>query len=665
MNQFTMDWNFRMQLPTIKITKLVLAVSFVCGTTLAYAATLQDAVNQTLMTHPEILSKKAEQKASDYDIRQAQGGLLPSFDVSAGIGHENTDNPATRATGEGDVNFTRQESNFIVRQLLFDGGNVTNQIRQAKANYTTRSYQVSESQQLLGFQAAQAYLNVLRNRELVTIAQYDVKAHESLFEKVEKRLKAGAGRKSELQLADSRLSLSLSNLDQAIGELHNANDTYIKIVGSAPTNYLSMPRPPQNIPNSLQEAQRLALAINPTIKATDAQIAATQAAQKIAKSAYYPTFTLDISQSYNDNLDGVKGYNNERLEMVRMNYNVFNGGSDKAAVDAANYRVTAAQNDAAATIRDTNENVALSWNNLQANLNRIPPLQTHVTQSYNVWQAYEKQFQLGQRTLFDLLNAQSEYYDARSALTQAEYDVRIARYRLLASMGNFVSTIENTNRNILADTYQASWPESGSNIGVLSMSTGLSIDRANMAPGFINNNYLLSPRRTSISKAPRPTDLEAVKKHKEQAVKPLPSNPQIDFMSKPNNKKTTNTTNAEIIKQSELVKAKTQVQKTKHASTIPTKMAEPAQMDKYTIQLAVTANKKALDKIAQKTHITKQSQVFRMKIGKKEEYVLTYGHYKTKSAAEYALHSLPKAVQKLKPYVQPISKYTSAQKISA
>ena len=123
--------------------------------------------------------------------------------------------------------------------------------------------------------------------------------------------------------------------------------------------------------------------------------------------------------------------------------------------------------------------------------------------------------------------------------------------------------------------------------------------------------------------------------------------------------------NAEIIKQSELVKAKTQVQKTKHASTIPTKMAEPAQMDKYTIQLAVTANKKALDKIAQKTHITKQSQVFRMKIGKKEEYVLTYGHYKTKSAAEYALHSLPKAVQKLKPYVQPISKYTSAQKISA
>lgn len=637
-----------------KFNKLALSVGLIFSSSLAYSMTLQDAVNQTLTSHPDILSAQEEQSAAHSDVSQAKGGWLPSFDVEAGIGHENTNNPATRATSGGDVNFTRQESNFVIRQLLFDGGNVSNQVREAKANYKTRTFQVSETEQLLGFQAAEAYLNILRARELVTIAQFDVKAHEDLFQKVQKRLKAGAGRKSELQLADSRLALSMSELDRELGGLHDANDTYIKLVGAIPPKRLSMPKPPKNIPHSLQQAQQLAMQINPTIKATDTQIAANQASRGVAKSTFLPTFTLDVSQSYNNNLDGVQGYNNEKLEMVRMTYNVFNGGSDKAAVDAATYRVSAAQHDSATARRDTNENVALSWNNLQANLNRIPPLQTHVTQSYNVWQAYEKQFQLGQRTLFDLLNAQSEYYDARSALTDAEYSVRIARYRLLAAIGNFVSTVENTNRNYMASAHRVTtrckntngMSQSCSAIpnSVVSMSNQLATGTGSqMSTTNSINNYTYSPYSTSMSKAPKPSDSKSVKQYRDEALKPLASNAKINT---PKSKVATKNSADHIT-----------ITKKAAPSVLLVKAADTKMMDQYTIQLLVATHKEVLDKFAQKTHITKQSQFFMMKDEKKAEYVLTYGSYKTKAAAEYGLNTLPKDIQKLKPYICPVDKY--------
>jgi len=631
---------------TIKI-KIMLGLGILALTTSAsFGSTLQDAVNQTLNTHPDILRARSAQGASASDIRQAQGGWLPTFDVEAGVGHENTNNPATRAVEGGDVNFTRQESEFLIQQLLFDGGNVSNQIRQAKADYRTRSFQVSETRELLGFQASEAYLNVLRNRELVTISEYNVKAHEDLYRKVGKRLKAGAGRKSELQLADSRLALTESELDRRRGRLHDANDTYVKVIGAPVPKRLSMPRPPMNIPHSLIKAQQYAMAVNPTIHATDAQISSNQAAKGVAKSAYFPTITLDVSQTFNDNLDGVKGYNNDRQEMLRMTYNIFNGGSDKAAVEAANYRIAEAQHESANTRRNIAEDVALAWNDLQSNLNREPSLQTHVTQSYNVWQAYEKQFQLGQRTLFDLLNAQSEYYDARAALTEVQYDVRIGRYRLLAAIGVFVKTVENANTNKLADPYQKIWSPTKKLLGItqstptqisnspLVMSNKLATGQMPAKSIPLQSNFMYSPVHTSM----KPADVDGTKKAARR--KPV----KTESTKKPWKKKVN----------------KTQV---KNRPIKPVKAAEPETMGKYTIQLMSSHNKQHIDKLAHNSYITKQTQVFKVP-SDKPWYVLTYGQYKNKKAAEYARQALPKDLLKLKPVVRNVNHFKKAETVS-
>ena len=424
---------------------LATVVGLFCGGLLiaqkAYPYDVLDALRETLINHPDILSAKANEEAAAHDVRDAFGGYLPEFNVFAGIGKEYSDNPATRGTRQNTFTLTRQESEMALSQLLFDGGFVRNQVSRSRHLLRRSGYQVEEDQERLGFDSISAYLNVQRTRELEQIDILDVKIHEETLIKVQKRLQAGAGRRSEISLVESRLALSNAQLEQTRGNVHDARDTFTKVVGSLPPKEMAAVTLPSTIPQTLIEAQQIAIDGSPSIASFAADYDASKSEIALAKSTYYPKITFDFESSYSNDLDGVKGYNNDALAMVRMRYNVYRGGSDKAAVHAAVDRNAAARFELENVVRDIKEDVALAWNSYRATQRRIPYLRAHVKESLDVFDAYQKQFQLGQRTLFDLLNALVEHYDARRDLINGLYDEKTAVYRLLSAMGKLVDTV--------------------------------------------------------------------------------------------------------------------------------------------------------------------------------------------------------------------------------
>ena len=123
----------------ISIISLLLSALVLCDELFAY--NMQDAVYQTLRNHPKVLASKADVAAAEQGIRIAQGGLYPSLDVSAGIGRENSNNPATRSTGSGSRTFTRRETEIFLQQLVFDGGNVLGNVKQRRFDYDQSTHQ--------------------------------------------------------------------------------------------------------------------------------------------------------------------------------------------------------------------------------------------------------------------------------------------------------------------------------------------------------------------------------------------------------------------------------------------------------------------------------------------------------------------------------------------
>lgn len=617
------------------------SIAFLLSATSAQAVELQEAVNQTLSTHPAILSAQAQESAAREDVRVAKGAWLPSLDVAGGIGKERSDNPATRAGSGGHYKtLTSRESNIAVQQLLFDGGNVSNTIKARKADLQTNKYQVSETQEALAFAAAKAFLDVRRERVLVSIARDDVEIHRETLAKVKKRLEGGAGRKSELELAKSRLSLAKSRLTRAQGLLDDANDTYKKVVGTDAPQRLPLPTLPYTA-SSLQEAQATAMQSNPSIGATDAQLDARQADVGISKSAFYPTFTIDLTANFDQDTGGVKGHKNDQQAMLNMTYNLFNGGSDWAAVHGAQDRVTAAQHDTQNIRRDVNEDVAISWNNLQTAKNRLPDLKAHRDQSKQVFIAYGKQFQLGQRTLFDLLNANTEYFDAKAAYIVGLYDVRIGTYRLLASMGRLVELLGNSNTNVVASADMSDDSNTATKVADNSDNTN---DALQVADNAQDTQPVDNPGDVQLAQA----DIDADAATKVAAETAETAN-EIHVADN----------GASLAADAAQGAETAAVAGTGVLAANETGNGPDALEDHYTIQLMAAKTPNSMNQFIRDHHLERDTTYVKTAVEGHDWYLLLKGDFASKDAAQVAMNNLPEDIQEMHPVIRPVASLTA------
>lgn len=589
-----------MQKKTQTVHRRRIQAAVLCASSLFFfgtlqAISLQEAVQQMLATHPDVLSARSKEEAAEQDVKQAKGGWLPSVELDAGAGRQGSDNVATRAlpSNPGVVSLTRTESNLALRQLLFDGGNVSGQIKERTASVRTAQFQLAQSQEGRVFDGTSAYLRVLQNQELLKVAKSDVATHRDTLNKVTKRLDAGAGRKSEVTLAQSRLALSEARYELAVRGLMDSRDTYAKVIGDAPEN-LHLPRVPGNLPGNLVEAQSLAMELNPAVAAAAAQYDVSTAAIGVAKAAYYPTFTLEAGLRFNDNIDGLKGHDNDALAIVRMNYNLFHGFSDEAAIHATIDRQAAALHDTDNIRRNVNEDVALAWNNLESARKRLPFLKSHQDDSWAVYDSYVKQYQLGQRTLFDLVNALTEYYDAKTAYIQGKYDIRIAEYRLLAGMGILVNTL----------------------VGAESSEELLVNDEAQKGYG------------VSVPPLPSPTNLDARGAENNNEARASSSMPNDD-------------SEVALIDDGE-----------DEYHPAPQLSAAPPSGRYYTVQLLAAPDQATAEDFITRHHIEDRASYYAVKVRGRTWYRVIYGNYASRQEAVNAMNQLPPRLNRMRPLVR-------------
>ncbi len=419
----------------VKKSAIFLGILLTSSTVLA--DTLSDAVQHGMITNPDILFNTAKGLSARQDMDRAKGAYFPSIDAAAGFGREESNNPTTRAIqGAGKRTLDRTESSIEFRQNLFAGGGIANELKRTDYLYQAQKWKTQGVSEDLALEIVDKYLNILLQERLYAYTLDNLKAHRSVFGMIKDRSEAGLSRTAEQDQADARLALALSNKIAAEADLREARITYAKVVGKWPS-HLSWPRVPSNkeLPRSVTKAIQRGLDNHPTIKSSYADIKEAKAQYEVARAAYYPKVDLVLSASSNRNLDGLIGENDDKLAMVRMNYNLFRGGADEARVRETAYRVQEAFEVKNKALIDLKESVRLSWNTWIYSGLRIKPLKTHVNASSKTRGAYQEQFKVGKRTLLDLLDSQNEYYQSQIEYVRAQNTEAFARYRLLNGMG--------------------------------------------------------------------------------------------------------------------------------------------------------------------------------------------------------------------------------------
>ena len=401
---------------------------------------IQQAVRQAITTNPEVQAAWNGFNASGHDIDVARGNYLPSIDASAGIGREYR---------EGDPNsdgsYETSFAELTLNQMIYDGFATRSEVERLDRARLVRYYELLGASENVALEAVRAYLDVSRYREMVSLAQDNYADHLRVFNQIEERVGSGAGRGVDLEQISGRLALAESNLMTEASNLHDVTVRYQRIVGDLPAEHLApVPAFDDRLPPSVAQAVEMAFQGNPEFHAAIENIESVRAEQEGARAGFHPRLDLrgrtGMYDSNDGNYDEYGRRDRHRIELV-ASMNLYRGGSDLASFRAASDRVEQAIDQRELACTNVRQTTQIAFNDTQRLREQIRYLNEHRQSIDRVRGAYQQQFDIGQRTLLDVLDSENEYFDASRAYANAQYDIALADARTLASMGQLMQTL--------------------------------------------------------------------------------------------------------------------------------------------------------------------------------------------------------------------------------
>lgn len=435
-----------------KIITLALAVVFPLASTAQSSVPeqLQEIVRESVMTNPDVQASWHAFLASEHDQDALRAGYLPSLDVEAGVGRGWTRIGDNRSrSGE------RYGAAVTLSQLIYDGGLTPSEVSRFGHVRMVRYYELVSQIETAALEAVRAYADVLRHRELVLFAQENFVEHKLIYEQIVERTRSGIGRGVDLELATGRLALAESNLLTEVANLHDVSARFLRIVGDrAPEELagLSYQLMQDALPPRLVEALEQAYVLNPSIKASVANVMAGQDLIKSRQAAFKPRLDLRARQTWDRPVGGSSFREREGVVEVLFNYNLYRGGGDQARLRQAAESLNSDKDVRERVCRDVRQTLTIAFNDVRTLDEQLGYLEQHALSMAKAREAYRQQFDIGERTLLDLLDGENEFFDARRAFTNAEYNQIIAQARTLAGMGQLLGTLEVVRDNLPEET---------------------------------------------------------------------------------------------------------------------------------------------------------------------------------------------------------------------
>ena len=411
----------------MKLFKLSIICCFMTGAP-AYSQTLEQAVAITLATNPEIKSIFNEFVSVKKQNDASGGAYLPSIDLDAGIGYEGI-NPAPN--NGPDTDLTRKEATISLTQLIWDGSATLYDMDRTAAEAESVRFQLIADAEDKALEVTQIYLDAVKATEVLALSESNLAVHKKIYKDIKRRAESGIGSTADVSQVEARIAKAHGNLLAAQNNLVDTHTQFRRVVGQEPLGLIYPRADISKLPLSLNDAIVYAFDNHPVIKISAADVDSAHFQYKQSKGVNYPTFSIEASQTWRDDAGGDEGSSDETLAMLRMRYNLYNGGSDSDRTEAAAYQLNKSKDLRDRAYRQVEEGLRLSWSALDLTLQQKNFLSDHVDSAAETVIAYEKQYRIGQRTLLDLLNTENELFEARKDYLDAHYSEQYAKYRVL------------------------------------------------------------------------------------------------------------------------------------------------------------------------------------------------------------------------------------------
>ncbi len=408
-----------------------------------FGLTLKQSVVDTLNNNPIVKEMLRNYRATREDLKIAESEYYPKVDFRAVAGYNSAGKLYDHVR---DIDYTNYETALTLTQNIFNGFGTMHKVDYEEARILAAAYHYVEKSNDIAFRMANSYIEVLKEKDLVSIAKENIKIVDTIYNKVQDLYKSGLTAESEVKKIKSALSLARSNLTVAENNLLDKEYAMRKVLGRMP-DINSMKTPNLNevvLPKSLEKAASYAITHNPSLLVSKYNIKSAEALMKHKKKNFYPKIDLEVEQRYNDSHIDTNGFDqpDDRFRArIIFHYNFYNGGADSADLQKSVSKINQEVEIKRDLKRQVIEGMDLSWSAYTMIKKQLKDLKDYNKYSQETLKLYEQEYDLGRRTLLDLLSAQNDLISSRKHIVQAKYDYIFAKYRILDAMGTMVETI--------------------------------------------------------------------------------------------------------------------------------------------------------------------------------------------------------------------------------
>lgn len=421
---------------------LMVVNSAIISNCLAQARSITETVNLAVSSHPQIKSKFYEYQAQDQQIKKVEASFLPQLSLGLGIGHERSTNASTRGVGgDGSAELSRRESSINLSQLLFDGFKTRWQRESELESYKSLALGLQHLASEVAMQSIENHLSVAANNQVFNFNITNLQAHQKIAKNIKARVRSGKDDYAKVHQIEARLSLSLANVSAAKNNVLKSTADYYRSVGTDAGSELVFQDETFDLPKTHAEFVEEVVQFNLLVLSQQKKAKSALALSKAAKNTNYPTLRVESGASWNEDLDGVEGENDDLYIMLRLRYELFNGGAnkaEKAQTKLLNQRAGYELDDTRRLVRREAEH---AWFTHQSSVERVKLLEDYVALSLLTRTAYDKQFTIGQRSLINLLDAENELLKARLQLVTAQKDLYLSKYQMLNLSGKLLESL--------------------------------------------------------------------------------------------------------------------------------------------------------------------------------------------------------------------------------
>lgn len=408
--------------------------SFVALTTFNSSA-IADSLLQVYQTakikDPIILKSKAQYDLFYEKINEADAALLPQVGFGLNAGYTATDSDDTTNSNYG--------ANLALTQSLYNGA-YWQQVDLAEKQATQYATIYGYAAQDLLFRSSKAYFDVLRADEAVKSVKANKRAVERQLEQTKQRFDVGLIAITDVH--EAQAEYDRTNADLIFAENTLANSYYVlrELTGEDVLNvsYLNtVTFDPQEIEGDVKFWRNKALEHNLQLhgKRISKELAKMQI--DLAETGHSPTldFTAGLGYNNSDYDNGIQTDTSSGSVGIELNIPIYTGGAITSRVKQAQYSYVMASEDLVQTFRSTEAQINSGYNNVRASLSSIAAYEQTVTSSNSALEATEAGFEVGTRTIVDVLDATRNLYASENQLANARYDYIINMLQLKYSAG--------------------------------------------------------------------------------------------------------------------------------------------------------------------------------------------------------------------------------------